>query len=262
MQILVVVALIQKANCRHWVRYSGGPLGVKEVFVRKLRGSVRGCSLDIYLFGFHIYLEHLKRLTFFQDRVWPSTRSCSNRDDWKTLCLVQQQHHHQQQYLQKRQWVVGDVWCGSCQVVWKPTCGTISGRRNHFWFWKTSVLTRLNWHSWITTRFFRAPSGNVEHLGHIPRESVQQIQGFTDESGNFDVDLYIFILSYTRDRTQNILNAIGDNQQLRGLLSSVIICDTPTGRYGKSDIISKVKEAFEVEGKSIFVCDESAEPTY
>ena len=89
MQILVVVALIQKANCRHWVRYSGGPLGVKEVFVRKLRGSVRGCSLDIYLFGFHIYLEHLKRLTFFQDRVWPSTRSCSNRDDWKTLCLVQ-----------------------------------------------------------------------------------------------------------------------------------------------------------------------------
>ena len=105
----------------------------------------------------------------------------------------------------------------------------------------------------------RASSGNVEHLGHIPRESVQQIQAFTDESGNFDVDLYIFILSYTRDRTQNILNAIGENQQLRGLLSSVIICDTPTGRYGKSAFISQVKDAFELEGKSIFVCDDSAD---
>ena len=96
-------------------------------------------------------------------------------------------------------------------------------------------------------------------MGHIPRESVQQIQAFTDESGNFDVDLYIFILSYTRDRTQNILNAIGENQQLRGLLSSVIICDTPTGRYGKSAFISQVKDAFELEGKSIFVCDDSAD---
>ena len=105
----------------------------------------------------------------------------------------------------------------------------------------------------------RAPSGNVEHLGHIPRESVQQIQAFTDESGNFDVDLYIFILSYTRDRTQNILNAIGENQQLRGLLSSVVICDTPTGRYGKSDIICSVKDAFQLQGRRVFVCDDSAD---
>ena len=96
-------------------------------------------------------------------------------------------------------------------------------------------------------------------MGHIPRESVQQIQAFTDASGNFDVDLYIFILSYTRDRTQNILNAIGENQQLRGLLSSVIICDAPTGRYGKSHIISQVKDAFELQGKSVFVCDDSAD---
>ena len=46
------------------------------------------------------------------------------------------------------------VWCGSCQVVWKPTCGiTISGVRTPFWFWKTSDLIRPNWHSSITTRF-------------------------------------------------------------------------------------------------------------
>ena len=41
----------------------------------------------------------------------------------------------------------------------------------------------------------RAPSGTADFFRCIPSESVQQVLDLTDESGNFDVDLYIFILS-------------------------------------------------------------------
>ena len=47
-----------------------------------------------------------------------------------------------------------------------------------------------------------APRGTADSFRCIPRESVQQVLDLTDESGNFDVDLYIFILSYTRDRIE------------------------------------------------------------
>ena len=110
--------------CEDCQFYNITPYAIRTKWEPHYGLTTQGMAFDSFPEAVHAYLEKLKG------------KSCSNRDDWKTLCLVQQQqHHHQQQYLQKRQWVVGDVWCGSCQVLWKPTCGTISGRRNHFWFW-------------------------------------------------------------------------------------------------------------------------------
>jgi len=42
-------------------------------------------------------------------------------------------------------------------------------------------------------------------------------------------------------------------------LTGVIITDTPTGHFGKADVITQIQDAFGVEGKSIFVCDDSAD---
>ena len=39
----------------------------------------------------------------------------------------------------------------------------------------------------------------------------------------------------------------------------MIITDTPTGHFGKADVITQIQDAFGVEGKSIFVCDDSAD---
>ena len=82
----------------------------------------------------------------------------------------------------------------------------------------------------------RSSSETTYDTGRIPGANVGVVDRIVDYAADRGVKLFVFVLSYTKDRIQHILDALESTQSIIPRLSGVIITPEPTGWSGKSAI--------------------------
>ena len=105
----------------------------------------------------------------------------------------------------------------------------------------------------------RATSETTYETGKIPGANVGVVGRIVDYAADRGVKFFVFVLSYTRDRLQHILDALESTQSIFPRLSGVIITPEPTGWSGKSAVIYSVRESLNVPGLQTFLVDDSAD---
>ena len=98
----------------------------------------------------------------------------------------------------------------------------------------------------------RSASETTYETGKIPDANI-------DYAADRGVKLFVFVLSYTKDRIQHILDALESTQSIIPRLSGVIITPEPTGWSGKSAVIYSIRESLNVPGLQTFLVDDSAD---
>jgi len=82
----------------------------------------------------------------------------------------------------------------------------------------------------------RSSSETTYDTGRIPGANVGVVDRIVDYAADRGVKLFVFVLSYTKDRIQHILDALESTQSIIPRLSGVITTPEPTGWSGKSAI--------------------------
>ena len=105
----------------------------------------------------------------------------------------------------------------------------------------------------------RSSSETTYNTGKIPEINVRVVTEIVDYAANRGTKLFVFILSYTVDRTQHILDSLEATPSIIPRLSGVIITPSPTGRSGKSAVIYNIRESLNVPGLQSLLVDDSAD---
>ena len=105
----------------------------------------------------------------------------------------------------------------------------------------------------------RSSSETTYDTGRIPGANVGVVGRIVDYAADRGVKLFVFVLSYTKDRIQHILDALESTQSIIPRLSGVIITPEPTGWSGKSAVINSIRESLNVPGLQTFLVDDSAD---
>ena len=105
----------------------------------------------------------------------------------------------------------------------------------------------------------RSSSETTYDTGRIPGANVGVVGRIVDYAADRGVKLFVFVLSYTKDRIQHILDALESTQSIIPRLSGVIITPEPTGWSGKSAVIYSIRESLNVPGLQTFLVDDSAD---
>ena len=105
----------------------------------------------------------------------------------------------------------------------------------------------------------RSSEETTFNTGRIPEANVEVVSRIVDYAANRGTKLFVFVLSYTKDRIQHILDALESTQSIIPRLSGVIITPEPTGWSGKSAVIYSIRESLNVPGLQTFLVDDSAD---
>ena len=105
----------------------------------------------------------------------------------------------------------------------------------------------------------RSTSETTYSTGKIPETNVRVVTEIVDYAANRGTKLFVFILSYTVDRTQHILDSLEATPSIIPRLSGVIITPSPTGWSGKSAVIYNIRESLNVPGLQSLLVDDSAD---
>ena len=105
----------------------------------------------------------------------------------------------------------------------------------------------------------RATSETTYNTGKIPEINVRVVSGIVDYAADRGIKLFVFVLSYTVDRIQHILDSFEATPSIIPRLSGVIITPSPTGWGGKSAVIYNIRESLNVPGLQTLLIDDSAD---
>ena len=105
----------------------------------------------------------------------------------------------------------------------------------------------------------RAISETTYETGRIPNANVGVLGRIVDYAADRGVKLFVFVLSYTKDRIQHILDALESTQSIIPRLSGLTITPESTGWSGKSAVMYSIRESLNVPGLQTFLVDDSAD---
>ena len=129
-------------------------------------------------------------------------------------------------------------------------------RRDHLIFAgnRTKILF-LGYHQVLE----RSASETTYNTGTTAEANVRVVSNCVDHAANWGLKLFAFVLSYTVDRIQNILDSLESTRSVILRLSGVIITPKPTGWSGKSAVIYSIRESPNVPGLQTLLVDDSAD---